>query len=142
MNDAAYTKASNPSYRSRGLEDAIRIAYQALTIIGPDNIAKDSIYQSMGQLWFSFTEEQNVGSKLTDGQVELLNTLIVTYFEGPSGGGVSGLQSRSESPMHVISDDDEDQNDLKAGNIPLWQKYKQICSDSSQLLETLRSVNQ
>jgi hypothetical protein len=138
LNDAAYVKASNPSYRSRGLEDAIRIAYQAQTIIGPDNIAQDSIYQSLRQSWLSFAEEQDVGSKLTEGQVELLNTLIVTYLEGQSGGGVSGLQSRSESPMHVMTDDeDEDENDLQVGNMALWQKYKQICSDSSRLLETL-----
>lgn len=138
MNDAAYTKASNPSYRSRGLEDAIRIAYQAQTIIGPDNIAQDTLYPSLGQLWLSFTEEQAVGSELTDDQVELLNTLIVIYLDGQSGGWDSGPQSRTESPVHVMTDDEaSDSNGLKPGNAPLWQKYKQVCLESSQILTAL-----
>lgn len=126
MNETAYKKASNESYRTRGLEDAIRIAYQAQTIIGPDNIQNDQIYQSLGELWLSFTEQQIVGS-LTDTQVELLNTLVMTYLEGQGGGSV-GIPSRSESPVKQSDDDERDHH------LPLWQKYQQVCSRSEQLL--------
>ncbi|KAI7896243.1 uncharacterized protein EV154DRAFT_412048 [Mucor mucedo] len=130
LNKAAYKKASNESYRTRGLEDAIRIAYQAQTIIGPDNIQTDQIYQSLGELWLTFTEQQNVGSSLTDTQVELLNTLVMTYLEGQGGGSI-GIPSRGESPVDNSVDDEKD-NDL-----PLWQKYQQVCSQSEHVLTTL-----
>lgn len=53
----------------------------------------------------------------------------MTYLEGQGGGSV-GIPSRSESPVEQ-SDNDEQDNDL-----PLWQKYQQVCSESEQLLTT------
>lgn len=106
------------------------MAYQAQTIIGPDKVQTDSVYHSLGELWLTFTEQQHV--PLTEPQANLLNTLVLTYLEGQSGGGVSGVQSRSESPVQEM-DVDIDDNET----VPLWQKYQQLCSASELLLKTL-----
>lgn len=90
------------------------------------------MYHSLGELWLSFTEQQQV--PLTDSQANLLNTLVLTYLEGQSGGGVSGVQSRSESPVQGM---DVDMDDSEAAATPLWQKYHELCSASESLLKTL-----
>ncbi|GAN01846.1 hypothetical protein MAM1_0012c01281 [Mucor ambiguus] len=135
LNNAAFTKASNPSYRTRGLEDALRIAHQAQTIIGPDNITEDPVYQSLGSLWLSFTDRASIGSELSDRQVDLLNNLIMAYLEGQVGGS-SVAHSRSQSP--ILDDSSDGEGDDEANyHQALWQKYKQVCSESEQLLSTL-----
>ncbi|KAL9541077.1 hypothetical protein MBANPS3_009328 [Mucor bainieri] len=135
LNNAAFTKACNPSYRTRGLEDALRIAHQAQTIIGPDNITEDPVYQSLGSLWLSFTDHASTGSELSERQVDLLNNLIMAYLEGQVGGS-SVAHSRSQSPILDDSSDDEDDHEADYHQA-LWQKYKQVCSESEQLLSTL-----
>ncbi|KAG2232185.1 hypothetical protein INT48_004113 [Thamnidium elegans] len=132
LNNTAYKKASHESYRTRGLEDAIRIAYQAQTVIGPDNMTDDSEYHSLGSLWLSFAEQPGISSSLTNTHVELLNTLIMIYLEGQSGGSSAGIRSRSDSPAQ-LSDNEEDDDK----NLPLWQKYQLLCSESQQLLQSL-----
>ncbi|KAI8644347.1 hypothetical protein BD408DRAFT_462604 [Parasitella parasitica] len=135
LNNAAFTKACNVAYRTRGLEDALHIAHHAQTIIGPDNITEDRVYQSLGSLWLSFTER--IGSELTGRQVDLLNNLIMAYLEGQVSRS-SVTHSRSQSPITSADDDslDDDDNDDNL-NHALWQKYKQVCSTSEQLLSTL-----
>ncbi|KAI9255953.1 hypothetical protein EDC94DRAFT_523834 [Helicostylum pulchrum] len=132
LNNAAYKKASHESYRTRGLEDAIRIAYQAQTVIGPDKMTNDSEYHLLGSLWLSFSEQPGISASLTNTHVELLNTLIMIYLEGQSGGSSAGIRSRSDSPAQ-LSDDEEDGDE----NLPLWQKYQLFCSESQQLLQSL-----
>lgn len=90
----------------------------------------------MGSLWLSFTEHASVGSELTERQVDLLNNLIMAYLEGQIGGS-SVVHSRSQSPIHDDDSSDDDDNDYNGINQPLWQKYKQVCSESEQLLSTL-----
>ena len=120
------------------MEDALRIAHQAQTIIGPDNITEDPVYQSLGSLWLSFTDHASTGSDLSDRQVDLLNNLIMAYLEGQVGGS-SVAHSRSQSPILDDSsdDDDDDNNEANSHRQALWQKYKQVCSESEQLLSTL-----
>ncbi|KAI9483838.1 MAG: hypothetical protein EXX96DRAFT_594419 [Benjaminiella poitrasii] len=126
LNENAFKKALNAAYTNRGLEEAIRIAYQAQTIIGPDNISEDSLYQSLGQLWFSLTEKR---TDLTESQGDLLNTLIMVHLEGQSNGIHTG--SRSDSPTPEQEEDEDD--------IIVWQKYRQLCIESDMLLDSLSS---
>ncbi|KAI7898467.1 uncharacterized protein BX663DRAFT_533335 [Cokeromyces recurvatus] len=127
LNENAFKKALHASYRTRGLEEGIRIAYQAHSIIRPDNITQDPFYQSLGQLWLSFTEQW---SELTESQGDLLNTLIMIYLEGQISGIHTG--SRSSSPIPNQDSDDDDDNGFM-----LWQKYKQLCIESDMLLDSL-----
>ncbi|EPB91905.1 hypothetical protein HMPREF1544_01199 [Mucor circinelloides 1006PhL] len=136
LNNAAFNRASKPSYRTRGLEDGLRIAHQAQTIIGPDNITEDSVYQSLGSLWLSFTDHASTGSELSDRQVDLLNNLIMAYLEGQVGGS-SVAHSRSQSPLLDGSSDDETDGGEDSYRQALWQKYKRACSESEHLLSTL-----
>jgi hypothetical protein len=122
----AYKKAINPAYRTRGLEDAIHLAYNAQTVIGPENVSTDSDYMAMGQLWLSFTEEREVTS-LNNLQSDLLNRLVMTYLEGQSGG--TGNHSRVGSPSQ--------QEELS--QLPLWEQYKLVCERSQTLLNELYS---
>ncbi|CEP09599.1 hypothetical protein [Parasitella parasitica] len=133
LNNAAFSKACNVAYRTRGLEDALHIAYHAQTVIGPDSITEDSVYQSLGSLWLSLTER--IGSELTDRQAALLNNLIMAYLEGQVCGS-SVTHSRSQSPT-ISADDDSLDNEGDDDNLvlPLWQKYKQVCSESEQLMK-------
>jgi hypothetical protein len=126
LNKMAYKKAINPAYRTRGLEDAIHLAYNAQTVIGPENVSTDSDYMAMGQLWLSFTEEREV-TNLNNLQSDLLNRLVMTYLEGQSGG--TGNHSRVGSPSQ--------QEELS--QLPLWEQYKLVCERSQILLNELYS---
>lgn len=112
----------------------MRIAYQAQTVIGPDKLQKDQVYSSLGEKWLTFTEQSNV--TLTQCQAELLNTLVMTYLEGQSSGAISNVHSRSESPAQLSDDEDDNEG---VSDIPLWQKYQQVCSESEHILAALFS---
>lgn len=133
LNDTAYFKASHESYRTRGLEDALRIAHQAQTVIGPDKLQNDEVYISLGEKWLTFTEQEGV--TLTSSQEDLLNTLVMTYLEGQSG-SISNVHSRSGSPARRMDVDDEDD---EVSDIPLWQKYQQVCLESEKLLTQINN---
>jgi hypothetical protein len=63
----------------------------------------------------------------------------MAYLEGQIGGS-SVVHSRSQSPACNDDDDDssDDNDDNHNGiNQALWQKYRQACSESQQLLSTL-----
>lgn len=92
----------------------------------------DSVYISLGELWLSFTEQPGIGSSLTNTHVELLNTLVMIYLEGQSGINSTGTRSRSDSPSQV-SDNEEEESE----EVPLWQKYQTLCTQSQQLLQSL-----
>lgn len=115
------------SYRSRGLDDALQLARQALAIIEPEAITTDSTYGSLRELWLSFGEQEGV--HLTEEQEHLLNTLVLTYLEGQSGQGVNEM-SRRESP--VLSTDNNKEDD-----VPLWQQYKDARLQADALLKGL-----
>lgn len=61
----------------------------------------------------------------------------MAYLEGQIGGS-SVVHSRSHSPIHDDDDSsDNNDDDYNGINQALWQKYKQVCSESQQLLSTL-----
>lgn len=95
-------------------------------------MTNDNVYHSLGSLWLSFSEQPGISASLTNTHVELLNTLIMIYLEGQSGGSSAGIRSRSDSPVQ-LSDDEEDGDK----NLPLWRKYQLLCSESQQLLQSL-----
>lgn len=117
------------------MEDAIKLAYHAQTIIGPDNIQKDEVYGSLGELWLSFTEQENVGSTLTQNEAESLNTLILIYLEGQIDKGAD-IQIRNEVVSTNDSDDEENENDeiFEIEKLPLWERYKRACVESESIL--------
>ncbi|KAG1472145.1 hypothetical protein G6F56_001715 [Rhizopus delemar] len=125
LNKAAFNKALNVSYRSRGLEDALRIAHQAHAIIGPDAISNDSTYESLRELWLNFGEQDNT-DKLTDTQTDLLNTLVMTYLEGQSGQSIDPMD-RTPFPGLNINE--------KSKEFPLWVQYKQAYDEAETLLK-------
>ncbi|KAG1175303.1 hypothetical protein G6F36_011119 [Rhizopus arrhizus] len=129
LNKAAFAKALNESYRSRGLEDALRLAHQAHAIIGPDAISNDSTYESLRELWLRFGEQDN-SNKLTDDQANLLNTLVMTYLEGQSGQSGEDV-NKAESLVFDASKECDDR--------PLWERYKQISYQAEQLLKEISS---
>ncbi|RUS31765.1 hypothetical protein BC938DRAFT_477111, partial [Jimgerdemannia flammicorona] len=45
-----------PAYRSRGLEDAIRIAQQTQTLVGPENVTTDSFLARLREQWLELPE--------------------------------------------------------------------------------------
>ncbi|KAI9279578.1 hypothetical protein BY458DRAFT_502232 [Sporodiniella umbellata] len=124
LNRQAFNKALNISYRSRGLEDALRIAHQAHAMIGPDAISTDDTYASMRELWLSFGEQGN-NDKLTSIQTDLLNTLVMTYLEGQSGQSVDPMD-KTEVPNADI--------DEKPEEMSPWMYYKQICEEAKEAL--------
>ncbi|KAI8079580.1 uncharacterized protein B0P05DRAFT_541189 [Gilbertella persicaria] len=109
MNDTAYAKACQPSYRTRGLEDGIRLAQQAQAMIGSDPIAKEALSEK----WLSFTER----SDLTDHEAELLTKLIMTWLEGQA---TDNKQQPEEFTYSSLE--------------PLWKTYQHLCTESELLL--------
>lgn len=132
-----FQKASHISYRTRGLEDAIKLAYHAQTIIGPDNIQNDPVYQSLGETWLSFTEQQESSGSpsLTGKEAELLNTLILIYLEGQVERR-EHVQIRNELvPTEDNSDEDGDDSSIhEVEKLPLWERYKRACIECEYMV--------
>ncbi|KAI8377860.1 uncharacterized protein BYT42DRAFT_496781 [Radiomyces spectabilis] len=119
LNKAAYTKAMNEAYRTRGLEEAMRVAQKAQVIIGPEKISGDSLFGELGERWLSFTGMSDMN--LSDSQAELLNALVMGYLEGQNTGNyeTSGDQTPCASPLDDVSDE------------PVWFLYKQTLVEAT-----------
>lgn len=74
LDENARSKVLNGAYRSRGLEDAIRVAQQALTLISPDNVLTDPFLARLREQWLQLTES------LEGPQSELMNKLVMIYL--------------------------------------------------------------
>ncbi|KAI9491443.1 hypothetical protein BDB00DRAFT_789575 [Zychaea mexicana] len=95
LNERARTKAADPAYRTRGLEEALQIARQAQTIIGPDKFANDVLFSEMREEWLKYSEVQ--GAELEGSQAELLNELIMAYLEADSADAANESSSITTS---------------------------------------------
>ncbi|RUS23055.1 hypothetical protein BC937DRAFT_93010, partial [Endogone sp. FLAS-F59071] len=78
LDENARNKVLNVAYRSRGLEDAIRIAQQALTLVGPENVLTDPFLVRLREQWLQLTE--SLTESLEGPQSELLNKLVMIYL--------------------------------------------------------------
>ncbi|RUS31764.1 hypothetical protein BC938DRAFT_477111 [Jimgerdemannia flammicorona] len=67
-----------PAYRSRGLEDAIRIAQQTQTLVGPENVTTDSFLARLREQWLELPE--SLTNTLEGPQSEMLNQLVMIYL--------------------------------------------------------------
>ncbi|KAI8980541.1 hypothetical protein BDB01DRAFT_843846 [Pilobolus umbonatus] len=122
LNQAAFVKACNAAYRTRGLEEAIRIAYQAQSINAPDHIDQN---ETLRKPWLNFTDQPGVDS-LQPVQETLLNTLVMIYIEG---------QTDASADDTLITEEDTSQFDsLK--DMVLWNKYRYICSQCQYMLSS------
>ncbi|KAI8382300.1 hypothetical protein BD560DRAFT_323363 [Blakeslea trispora] len=113
LNDLVFAKAINPAYRFSGLQDGVRVAQQAQSMMGPDT-EQEEVYQSLQNQWLSFTDQ--IKDELTEEEANLLNTLIMTWIEG-------GSENEKIDSVPVISSD-----------LPLWQKYQQLRETSELIL--------
>ncbi|KAI9007029.1 hypothetical protein CLU79DRAFT_778953 [Phycomyces nitens] len=123
LNAAAYQKVKHPSYRTRGLEDALWIAHQAHTIIGPELLGIDPVFGQLGEIWFGLTDEigEQPSTGLTAVQAELLNTLMMTYLDGQTG---------YVKEPEVTAEEDSD-------GVAVWEMYRQGYRDANQVLEQI-----
>ncbi|KAI8328692.1 hypothetical protein EDC96DRAFT_452724 [Choanephora cucurbitarum] len=115
LNELAYAKAINPAYRMRGLEDGLRIAQQAQSMIADSTSTEgDVVHQQLQNRWLSFTDE--IEGELSEQEANLLNTMIMTWFEGQS------TEERVVGSKPLTLD------------MPLWQKYQQLRDTSESML--------
>ncbi|CAO3630898.1 unnamed protein product [Cunninghamella echinulata] len=83
LNKEAYKKACNISYQERGLEDGIKVANQAYQVMGNEvGEERSQFFTELSECWLTFAELQS--GSLENKQAELLNTLVMIYFDGPS----------------------------------------------------------
>lgn len=80
MDKKAYQMACDDAYRSRGLQEALRIAERAARVVGQENISSDPLTSEMRDRWLGFSEER--GATLQNDQSESLNTLVMLLLEG------------------------------------------------------------
>ncbi|KAI9274695.1 hypothetical protein BDA99DRAFT_498260 [Phascolomyces articulosus] len=116
LNERAHTKADDPAYRTRGLEEAIQIARYAQTIIGPEKLASDRLFGEMREEWLKYSEIQ--GANLEGPQVGLLNELIMAYLEAES------VVSNDPSLTYLGMDPALIKGDGTTNESPLWERYQ------------------
>ncbi|KAF7721378.1 hypothetical protein EC973_004822, partial [Apophysomyces ossiformis] len=112
LSAAAYRKAKEPAYRTRALEEAIKVAHCAHAIIGPDKISTDTAFNRMRESWLELLED----TSFSDEQQQLLNTLVMTFLEDQDANN----EPYPEVSMTNSSLSGEDAVLIK----PLWWRYR------------------
>ncbi|CAO3584325.1 unnamed protein product [Absidia cylindrospora] len=145
LNIEAYNKACNMAYRSRGLQDGIRIANHAQLVMSKVTDPKDQFLSDVGGRWLNFAELQS--GSLTDDQVELLNTLVMIYLDGPTA--TTSTSTATTSTTRTTTSQLEgglmdtsrllcEQTDaLDAMNEPVWIAFKKSVLDAESKLAAL-----
>ncbi|KAL0084122.1 ubiquitin carboxyl-terminal hydrolase-domain-containing protein [Phycomyces blakesleeanus] len=123
LNLAAYQKVKHVSYRTRGLEDALWIAHQAHTVIGPERLGTDPVFGQLGEIWYSLTDEienEQPSAGLTTVQAELLNSLMMAYLDGQTC-----LINDPEDEREKEEEKDGHTTDKEQAELPIWKMYEQ-----------------
>ncbi|KAI8084898.1 uncharacterized protein BX664DRAFT_174701 [Halteromyces radiatus] len=132
LNDDAHTKACNLAYRNRGLQDGIRIAYQAIKFVNDDNHDNNNNVQflsELGERWFDYAEGQS--GTLTDDQAQLLNNLVMLYLDAAS----SIMLPENDQ---VTNNTDKLSLATSTDDSPIWLVFRKSLHDAeAKLLKTL-----
>lgn len=117
LDEAAYKKACSAAYCTRGLHEATMLVHNAQTIIGPDRLVTDELFNDMRERWLKFGETASL--TLQQNQADLLNTLIMAFLEPEyqHAAAEDGLLATSLDTEHSFDG-------------PLWSEYKRLCEEA------------
>ncbi|CDH54530.1 hypothetical protein RO3G_15853 [Lichtheimia corymbifera JMRC:FSU:9682] len=124
LDEAAYKKACSAAYCTRGLHEATMLVHNAQTIIGPDRLVGDELFNDMRERWLKFGETTSL--TLQQNQADLLNTLIMAFLEPEyqTAAAEEGLATSLDTGTFTEHSFDG----------PLWSEYKRLCEEAKNAL--------
>lgn len=122
MDESAYKKACSTAYSTRGLHEATMLVHNAQTIIGPDRLVTDDLFNDMRERWLKFGETASL--TLQQSQADLLNTLIMAFLEPEYQAAEEGLATPLDTTTFTEHSFDG----------PLWSEYKRLLEEAKMAL--------
>lgn len=100
------------------------LVHNAQTIIGPDRLVADELFNDMRERWLKFGETTSLA--LQQNQADLLNTLIMAFLEPEYqvAAAEEGLATSLDTGTFTEHSFDG----------PLWSEYKRLCEEAKNAL--------
>ena len=98
------------------------LVQNAQTIIGPDRLVTDDLFNDMRERWLKFGEITSL--IMQPNQAELLNTLIMAFLEPEYNTADEGLTTPFDTATFIEHSFDG----------PLWSEYKRLYEEAKVAL--------